>query len=198
MTESSQTLLRYHGRSMWPYFQDGDLLTYLPVAPDRVKIGDCIVYRNRDGQLVTHRVVATQQGWVTRGDALKTPDVEKVAPGQLLGRVAVRYRFGHPVAVYGGLRGRLAGRVYHYAGRIDPQRETRGGRLARALRGVLATGLHWTGRCGSAHCLTRPGEPDLWLWKMGMFYVGRKNLPSAQWHLAWPWSLLVEIRENRD
>ncbi len=37
---------------------------------------------------------------------------------------------------------------------------------------------------------------DLWLWQFGDRYIARKDGRSAKWVVAWPWSLLVEIREE--
>lgn len=191
-------LFRYHGRSMWPCFQEGDLLAYDLVEPTRVRRGDCIAYTSLDGQLAVHRVVAVDAGWMTRGDALPSNDSENVTADRLIGRVTRRYRFGRCTAVSGGCRGRIAGLVYRYAGRIDPQRQTRGGRLARRLRTLCRLVLRMVGANGTAQRLQRQGEPDLVLWKLGKAYVGRKDEQAQAWAIAWPWSLLVEIREADD
>jgi len=196
MTESSQTLLRYHGRSMWPCFQEGDLLACQPVAPAQVRVGDCIAYRSRDGQQVVHRVVARQKGWRTRGDALPACDENVVAADQLLGRVIHRHRFGQVSSVAGGIPGRIAGRFYHYAGRIDPSRPSRGGRLARGLRALAAPLLRSCRRHGSAQRLMRGEQEDLWLWKCGKVYVGQKHPQSGEWRLVWPWCLVVDLNRR--
>ena len=53
--------LRYRGRSMWPIFQDGDLLEVEPVEWQELRVGDCITYHSGDDKtLITHRIIAVR------------------------------------------------------------------------------------------------------------------------------------------
>lgn len=50
-------------------------------------VGDIIMFRS-GGSAVTHRIVElTEEGFVTKGDANNAPDMETVAPGNVVGKV---------------------------------------------------------------------------------------------------------------
>lgn len=192
---------RYHGRSMWPGFQDGDLLELelLPFA--HINVGDCLVYRSIRGQAAVHRVVAKGHALVTRGDAMLSIDLEPVTEQQIIGRVIRRHRFGRESFVSGGICGRFAGFFYHYAGRLDPQRHARGGRLACIFRDTVGTVLTPLWKRAVVKRLTCNGDKDLIIWVWGSAVIGSKEASRQQWTIVWPWCLLVrnpvEIEDSR-
>ena len=56
-------------------------------ACDDYAVGDIIMFRSGKSA-VTHRIVErTEDGFVTKGDANNTPDMETVAPGNVVGKV---------------------------------------------------------------------------------------------------------------
>jgi len=185
-------MVRYCGLSMWPYFQDGDLLEVVPTTLDQLGIGDCVVLRAADGTLIAHRVVSLRHGLRTRGDALARDDDHQAAELQLVGRIVARHRLGRRSLVTGGRQGWLLGRFFYVAGRIDPQRQGRGGQLGRAVRGVCApvTGpvIHrlmtsTRNSQGQNHAAT--------LRSLGRFVVAHRRHADAEWQIRWPWRLFV-------
>lgn len=79
--------------SMEPVIQTGSVVIVRPVVPDSIRNGDIIMYSSTDMKsLTTHRVVATESEpslrFITRGDANNDPDINPVAPGQIVGIVA--------------------------------------------------------------------------------------------------------------
>jgi len=110
MTRPAEQLrhLNYAGRSMWPCFQDGDILELTAVDVSSLRIGDCISFRIvANDILYTHRICSLTGGLHTRGDAHAYRDDTLVAPGRLVGRVTGVVRLGRHHAVAGGWRGRL-------------------------------------------------------------------------------------------
>ena len=112
-------LFRYSGRSMWPGFQEGDLLEVSPAKTNEIRRGDCVAFHTSNKKVVTHRVVTTKDCIKTKGDALPAVDNEIIQPGQVIGKVVCIYRLGRPIRVWGGFPGRIVGHFYHYAGRIE-------------------------------------------------------------------------------
>ncbi len=183
----------YRGLSMWPCFQEGDLLEVKPVTPESVRVGDCVILRVGDGQHLAHRVVEVRNGLRTRGDALARSDDREAGAPQLLGRVVARHRLGHRSQVAGGWPGRLAGFVYRYAGRIDPERSGRGGRLARAIRRGCAPLVRPIVSRGALCTLAVPGGTELDLWKIGGKVVAQRSGAIGGWQVPWPWRLVIEL-----
>jgi len=62
-------VVRVEGRSMLPFLGDGSVLVIKNLSSVQVKPGMVVVYENRFGETVAHRVVApaTEGGWVVRG-----------------------------------------------------------------------------------------------------------------------------------
>lgn len=88
------------GWSMLPTIWPGDILVVERVCPDLVQVGQ-VVLVGRDGRLCAHRIVsrAGSSGyWLTRGDAMPTPD-RPVTENELLGRVVYLLRAGVRVTV---------------------------------------------------------------------------------------------------
>jgi signal peptidase I len=125
----------YRGTSMWPYFQTGDLLTVKTVPPGKLRKGDCVVYRFPDNtEYIVHRIVAIKPVIYTRGDNRSAADDRPVTSDSVMGRVETRIRLGHVSRTPGGAAGMMMSWLYRYAGKIDPSRQTRGGKVARLIQ----------------------------------------------------------------
>lgn len=180
----------YEGLSMWPGFQGGDLLTCQPIAPDQIRVGDCVLFRHPDRRLVVHRVVGrNSQGLVTRGDALPAPDRQTLAVEAVMGKVLIRERMGRRTTIPGGWPGRLRGRLYALAGRIDPDRNALGGHLARGFRWFASRLLHPLWCRGSF--LSAPTATET-LWGFSGYPLARKAGTSGVWNIPWPQKLLID------
>ena len=196
MIEGRATMFRYQGCSMRPCFQEGDLLEYRPCCMADIQIGDCIVYKTEDETHVTHRVIAKGGTLITRGDAFLTEDKDPVHANQVIGKVTGRYRMGKLSRVAGGTSGQLAGLFYLYAGRIDPQRNARGGKLARRLQSTSMVVFKPLWNKGQKKRLKRGDEEDITVWALGEIIIGRQDDQTLEWVVPWPWNLLVQITDN--
>lgn len=195
MKTLAQTFI-YKGRSMWPCFQEGDLLVLEKVDFNRIRVGDCIAHQSSSGKQAVHRVAAQQGSLVTRGDAMPCIDSAMVKPEQVAGRVVEYYRFGRRRKIYRGFFGRIAGLFYRYAGRIDPQRAARGGWLARRIRSFSMAILK-TIRCqGRPESLKLQGAGEVRVWSLGGRVIGQQDRNSGQWQIAWPWKIFFAIGEE--
>ena len=82
---------RAPGTSMHPTIRNGDLITVEPVVSAKLKRGDILLYRFRDG-FIAHRLVNVQErngcglSLILRGDASTSCD-QPVEPEQVLGKV---------------------------------------------------------------------------------------------------------------
>ena len=103
-SRTRKEFFRYRGMSMWPCFQEGDLLEIQPAALADLHAGDCIVYQLNDHETsITHRIREIHGGSIsTSGDAHLKPDEFDVNASQLVGRVVGRYRLGCHKRVAGG------------------------------------------------------------------------------------------------
>lgn len=196
MTEMATGMFRYHGRSMWPCFQDGDLLEFEPCVLAEVRVGDCVAYADGDGKRIAHRVAAKCDVLTTRGDALPEVDDTAVSADRLVGRIIRRHRLGQASRVSGGLAGRLAGRFFCYAGRLDPQRDAFGGKVARALRKISMVVLKGFWKMGREEKLTNGDGREVVFWMLGSRAIGKRG-NGREWRIAWPWSILVAVEEDR-
>jgi signal peptidase I len=86
-------LLRFqaHGRSMYPFIKNGDVILVEPRNGDSVGIGDIIFYRRQDDSLAAHRLIKITRRknrtiLFTKGDSLRYTD-PPVTGGQVMGRV---------------------------------------------------------------------------------------------------------------
>jgi signal peptidase I len=61
--------------SMHPTLKTGDKITVEPVDPDKIQVGQVIVFKSESGKLIVHRVVK-KKGFilVTAGDSLRRYD----------------------------------------------------------------------------------------------------------------------------
>ena len=192
MSPHREKYFLYRGRSMWPGFQDGDLLEIEPVNTERLRIGDCLLFQDPDGQLVVHRLIEKDPALLTRGDALSRPDSFNILPTDIRGRVIVRCRYEQCEKVAGGRFGALAAIFYRYAGRIDPDRASRGGRLARAIQRASSILLKPLWQLGKIRSLHIPGKGSIVVWEMGGNLIGRKRPENDDWQIFWPWRVFVK------
>lgn len=186
-------VFRYHGLSMCPCFQEGDLLEIEPVDRAKIKVGDCLVFWGENGQQVVHRVVEKGEKLKTRGDAFKQVDESVVLPQQMIGRVTCRHRMGRKTPVSNGLLGHFKGRLFHFAGRIDPQRLSRGGRLARSIQTLSLFVFKPFWKKGKIHTLQRNGKAPVVVWKLGSLTIGCQDPTTRHWTVSWPWRIIVKL-----
>jgi signal peptidase I len=82
------TVMRIEGVSMLPYFGAGSVLVVKQINPARLREGMVVVYTNRFGETVAHRLVArVEGGWQVKGWNNDRADTTVVNPGNLLGVV---------------------------------------------------------------------------------------------------------------
>ena len=190
-----EALFVYRGRSMWPLLQTGDLLMVRRVPLEKLRAGDCIVFRKPGGdQNTVHRIARTKPGIRTRGDARPVLDSESVDPSWIQGRAEARIRYGHARSVWGGTAGRWAGAFYRHAGRLDPSRDTRGGRIARLIQCALGpiTALCLR-QARVASFRSGPGRSSHYLLIGKRIVVGIYDECAGRWSCVWPYSLLTDL-----
>jgi hypothetical protein len=181
----------YKGQSMWPYFQDGDLLEVVPALPRTIRVGDCVVLRTGDGRHIAHRVTGTNGTLCTRGDAMPHADLHGKTPPDLIGRIVARHRLGERSPVIGGWPGRLTGIGLRYAGRIDPERPGRGGKLARALRRCCSPLLGRMAAQGTVRMVSLPERGNMAIWHWGGKTVAQRESEGGPWRVRWPWRVVI-------
>ena len=129
--------VRYRGRSMWPTFQEGDILKVIRILSDDIEIGDCILWKKPDGEeTIVHRLIGTRPQLRTKGDFHSEEDDAPPLPAWIEGRIVSRIRFGRERNVRSGRSGIWAGRLNGLAGRINPESPGRGGKIARTIQAV--------------------------------------------------------------
>ncbi len=84
-------VVRVTGVSMLPYFGEGSVLVLRRAAPEALREGMLVVYRNRFDELVAHRVERRDENgaWVMRGANNASEDSTRVTAENLLGVVYV-------------------------------------------------------------------------------------------------------------
>lgn len=81
-------VVRVEGASMLPYFGDGSVLVVKAAKVDALREGMVVVYRNRFGETVAHRIEArVAGGWTVRGANNLATDTTVVSADNLLGTV---------------------------------------------------------------------------------------------------------------
>ena len=84
------TVVRVEGVSMLPYFGDGSVLVVRATPVDALREGMVVVYRNRFGETVAHRIEARSgEGWTVRGANNAKTDSTLVTAENLVGTVYV-------------------------------------------------------------------------------------------------------------
>jgi signal peptidase len=83
--------------SMEPTVSPGDVV--IVDASAAIAVGDVITFDDGNAVPTTHRVVAIEDGqYVTQGDANQNPDAQRIAPGDVLGRVTLTIPYvGHVI-----------------------------------------------------------------------------------------------------
>jgi len=90
---SEERALYFHGLSMLPFLQEGDMVTVRPVAWADIKRGDIVTYRNVD-KFPTRRVFTKDSTWLSvRCDGWRK-FVDDVQADDVLGRAEARCRDG--------------------------------------------------------------------------------------------------------
>ena len=85
---ANMTVMRIEGVSMLPYFGEGSVLVVKKINAARLREGMVVVYTNRFGETVAHRLVArVDGGWQVKGWNNDRADTTVVNPGNLLGVV---------------------------------------------------------------------------------------------------------------
>lgn len=91
-------IMRVSGTSMEPFFTDGAVVVVRPLAFARLETGMLVIYRNRFGETVAHRLVAhTAAGWRAKGQANDKPDSTIVTPTNFIGVVYATFNDTAPV-----------------------------------------------------------------------------------------------------
>ncbi len=89
-TRHGDQVLRVEGRSMLPYFGDGSILVVRAAPVEELRAGMVVVYRNRFGETVAHRLEArSSAGWIARGANNTDADSTPVTAENLVGAVYV-------------------------------------------------------------------------------------------------------------
>lgn len=81
-------VLRIEGKSMLPFFGEGSVVVVKKIDPVKLRAGMVVVYTNRFGETVAHRLVAAEQGgWVAQGYNNEQADSTLVNAENLIGVV---------------------------------------------------------------------------------------------------------------
>jgi len=194
-TSAGNMIYAYHGRSMWPTFQEGDMLIVEQVDPSQLRLGDCIVFRGTSGAANTvHRIVKRCPKMWARGDARPHRDDEPVAPGSVSGCVRALVRNGGQRGVRGGWLGLLGGRIASYAGLLDPYKNSRGGRLARLLARLCGRVTRlWLRRAKTVVISGTSGSTSYLM--LGQKSIARWDDDRGTWVVPWPRSLYIWLGE---
>lgn len=81
-------ILKISSNSMIPEFDKNDII--IIKKQKKYKKGDIITYVDKDGNLITHRIIEEcENGFYTKGDNNNTKDEEKVIYSQIAGKVIV-------------------------------------------------------------------------------------------------------------
>jgi len=94
-------VMRIEGTSMLPFFGEGSVVVVKKIDTAKLRPGMVVVYTNRFGETVAHRLVATTAGgWIAQGYNNSRPDSTVVSAANLLGVV---YATFHLNGVMGAL-----------------------------------------------------------------------------------------------
>lgn len=81
-------VLRIAGQSMLPFFGDGSVVIVKKIETGALRTGMVVVYRNRFGETVAHRLIAPAHGgWTAQGYNNAAADTTVVNADNLLGVV---------------------------------------------------------------------------------------------------------------
>jgi signal peptidase I len=81
-------VMRIEGKSMLPFFGEGSVVVIKKIDPAKLRAGMVVVYTNRFGETVAHRLVATAEGgWTAQGYNNEAADSTVVNGSNLQGVV---------------------------------------------------------------------------------------------------------------
>jgi hypothetical protein len=101
-------VIRVEGDSMLPFFGDGSVLVTKPVEMERLRPGMVVVYLNRFGETIAHRIEGqSDDGWIVRGYNNDRTDTTVVDAGNLLGVVYATFYSNGRIGDEGALAGWL-------------------------------------------------------------------------------------------
>ena len=96
-THVGAKVMKIAGTSMLPYFGDGALVVVMPIDEAKLRAGMLVVYRNRFGETIAHRLVTRQDsGWEIKGYNNDQPDSTLVTSANLLGVVYATFYTSRP------------------------------------------------------------------------------------------------------
>ena len=88
MRSGDMQVLRIAGTSMLPFFGEGSVVIVKRIAPAQLRAGMVVVYVNRFGETVAHRLIAAgTEGWIAQGYNNADTDSTPVTGENLLGVV---------------------------------------------------------------------------------------------------------------
>ncbi|MGA3007555.1 MAG: S24/S26 family peptidase [Opitutaceae bacterium] len=94
---ANMTVMRIQGVSMLPYFGEDSVLVVKKINPARLHEGMVVVYRNRFGDTVAHRLVARLNGgWEVKGWNNDQADTTVVNGSNLMGVVYATFHSSGP------------------------------------------------------------------------------------------------------
>jgi len=94
-------VLRIEGKSMLPFFGEGSVVVVKKIDAAKLRPGMVVVYTNRFGETVAHRLVTTTvEGWIAKGYNNAKADSTRVNAANLIGVVyATFHSSGHFASV---------------------------------------------------------------------------------------------------
>jgi signal peptidase I len=96
-THIGAKVMKIAGTSMLPYFGDGALVVVQPIEEAKLRPGMLVVYRNRFGETIAHRLIARQEsGWQIKGYNNDQPDSTLETGANLLGVVYATFYTSSP------------------------------------------------------------------------------------------------------
>ena len=95
MNKEACARFRVHGFSMYPFIQDGDVVTLSPLQKQKLHIGDVIALELPfDRKLLVHRIIRVHKsGYLVKGDNQLDPD-GLISPSSIIGQVIAVERGG--------------------------------------------------------------------------------------------------------
>lgn len=97
-------VLRIAGTSMLPFFGDGSVVIVKKISADQLRAGMVVVYQNRFGETVAHRLVApAANGWTAQGYNNTAVDSTPVTASNLMGVVYATFHSNGNMNAFPGL-----------------------------------------------------------------------------------------------
>lgn len=105
-------LIAIASNSMKPIYSRGDAIIYEKVDPNDLEVGDILVFQNKEGLIITHRITKIwKQGdgyyYTTKGDNNNTEDAFNPTKKDIIGRVKYKIKYlGYPTVLISEYFGR--------------------------------------------------------------------------------------------